>query len=217
MEIVLWQCGILGEVVKNVVMVAYIAIFYDIIILGENMSVDEKIFEFLKKQKSVKNASLSGVKITKGQNKDGISLLYVRTDIFEKQLGLGINYSNNSTYYAFDMDGNYVGCVKVSVSNIISPTQVEMEYWANEEYKNKGNMTTLARDVISEIFENKVFDNLKVRDGISTSSIESIMLDINPDNYASFAVARKLGFNENGILNIIDYYKQLESQSSKKI
>lgn len=181
------------------------------------MSVDEKIFEFLKKQKSFKNASLSGVKITKGQNKDGISLLYVRTDIFEKQLGLGINYSNNSTYYAFDMDGNYVGCVKVSVSNIISPTQVEMEYWANEEYKNKGNMTTLARDLISEIFENKVFDNLKVRDGISTSSIESIMLDINPDNYASLAVARKLGFNENGILNIIDYYKQLESQSSKKI
>ena len=105
------------------------------------MNVDEKIFEFLKRQKGVKNASLNGVKITKGQNKDGIS----------------------------------------------------------------------------EIFENKTFDNLKVRDGIATSSIESIMVAINQDNYASLAVAKKLGFNENGILNMTDYCRQLESQLPKKI
>ena len=179
------------------------------------MSTDEKIFEFLKSQKGIQNASLSGVKITKGQNKDGNSLFYVRADIFEKQLG--INYSNNSVYYAFDINGNYVGCVKVSVLNIIPPTQVEMEYWANEEYKNKGNMTTLAQDVISEIFEDKAFDNLKVRDGITASHIESIMTVINQDNYASLAVARKLGFDEKGFLHISDYYEKLENQSTQKL
>ena len=179
------------------------------------MNIDEKIIEFLQSQKGIKNAVLSKTSITSIQNKEGSNLIYVRASIFEKQLG--INYSNNSIYYAFDMNGNYVGCVKVSVLNVIPPNQVEMEYWANEAFKNKGNITVLAQEVIKDIFENKTFDNLKVRDGIQTSNIESIMVAINQDNFASLSVARKLGFDENGLLHISDYYQKLESQSPQKL
>ena len=176
------------------------------------MSVDEKILEFLKSQKGTKNAAFSKTSVTTGQNKDGSNLIYVKASILEKQLG--INYSNNSIYYAFDTNGNYVGCVKVSVLNVIPPNQIEMEYWANEQYKNKGNMTVLAQDVIRDIFESKSFDNLKVRDGIPTSKIETIMVAINDDNLASLAVASKLGFDEMGHLHIENYNRNKESKSS---
>ena len=178
------------------------------------MSVDEKILEFLKSQKGTKNAAFSKTNITTGQNKDGSNLIYVKASILEKQLG--INYSNNSTYYAFDVNGNYVGCVKVSVSNVIPPNQIEMEYWANEQYKNKGNMTVLAQDVIRDIFESKSFDNLKVRDGFPTSKIESIMVAINDDNFASLAVAKKLGFDESGHLYIESYNKDAKNPTNVK-
>ena len=176
------------------------------------MSIDKKIFEFLKLQKGTKNAIFSETNVTTNQNKEGSNLIYVKASILEKQLG--INYSNHSTYYAFDMNGNYVGCVKVSVSNVIPPNQIEMEYWANEQYKNKGNMTVLAQDVIRDIFESKSFDNLKVREGKPTSKIESIMVAINDDNYASLAVASKLGFDETGYLHIEDYYKNKDAKPS---
>ena len=176
------------------------------------MSVDEKILEFLKSQKGTKNAAFSKTSVTTGQNKDGSNLIYVKASILEKQLG--INYSNNSIYYAFDTNGNYVGCVKVSVLNVIPPNQIEMEYWANEQYKNRGNMTVLAQEVIRDIFESKSFDDLKVRDGIPTSKIETIMVAINDDNLASLAVASKLGFDETGHLHIDDYYRNKEVKSS---
>ncbi len=175
------------------------------------MSVDEKIFEFLKSQKGAKNAAFSKTNVTTGQNKDGSNLIYVKASILEKQLG--INYSNNSIYYAFDTNGNYVGCVKVSVLNVIPPNQIEMEYWANEQYKNRGNMTVLAQEVIRDIFESKSFDDLKVRDGIPTSKIETIMVAINDDNLASLAVASKLGFDKTGHLHIEDYCRNKEVKS----
>ena len=141
------------------------------------MTADEKIIDFIKLQKGIKNAKISKVKITESQNKDGENLLYVRAFTIEKQLGN--NYSNNCIYYGFDMDGNYIGCVKVSVLNIIPPTHVEIEYWANKEYRNRGNITVLTKFVIKEIFEDKIFNNLKVRDNVPVSNIDIIMVDIN--------------------------------------
>lgn len=176
------------------------------------MNVEDKIIEFLKSQKGIKSAKLSNVRVSTDKNKEDSNLFYISASILEKQLG--INYSNNSTYYAFDQDGNYVGCVKVSISNIIPPKQIEMEYWANEEYKNKGNMTILAKEVIKDIFERKAFDNLKVREGMPTSSIESIMVVINIDNVASLAVAKKLGFDKSGYLYIDDYYSQIKDKAN---
>ena len=71
-------------------------------------------------------------------------------------------------------------------------------------------------DVINEIFVDKSFDGFKIRDGLPTSNIDSIMVAINEDNYPSLAVARKLGFDKNGILHIDDYYKQIKERSTIK-
>ena len=180
--------------------------------MGDLMSIEEKIINYLQSQKFTKNADLSEINTTSSQNKEGNELLYVRASVLEKQLG--INYSNNSIYYAFDMNGNYVGCVKISILNNIPPNQVEMEYWAREEYKNKGNMTVLAQEVIKDIFENEVFNNLKVREGVETSNIDSIMVAINKGSFESLAVAKKLGFDEKGYLYIEDYYKNMEKKPS---
>lgn len=177
--------------------------------LGDVMSVEEKIINYLLSQKFTKNATFSKTNISSGRNKDGSNLLYVSASILEKQFG--VNYSNNSIYYAFDMKGNYVGCVKV---HILTTSQVEMEYYTNEEYKNKGNITILAQEVIRDIFEKNLFNNLKVGEGMPTSHIESIMVAINNDNFASLAVAKKLGFDVNGYLHIDDYYKNIESKTS---
>lgn len=179
------------------------------------MKVEEKIVEFLKSQNYPKKAEISQVKVSSTKNKDGNNLLIVRASILEENFGL--NYSNSSIYYGFDMEGNYVGHVRVTVQNLITPSQVEMEYWANPQYENKGNITCLAKDVIKEIFEEKVFDNLKVREGRPLSNINSIMVAINDDNFASLTVAKKLGFNEGGLLYIDDYYKQIEKDSQRKL
>jgi RimJ/RimL family protein N-acetyltransferase len=179
--------------------------------MGDVMSIEEKIINYLKLQKFIKNANLSEINTTSCQNKEGSKLLYVRASVLEKKLGT--NYSNNSIYYAFDTNGNYVGCVKVSVLNVIPPNQIEMEYWANEQYKNRGNMTVLAQEVIRDIFESKSFDDLKVRDGIPTSKIETIMVAINDDNLASLAVASKIGFDKTGHLHIEDYCRNKEVKS----
>lgn len=92
--------------------------------------------------------------------------------------------------------------------NIKLPTQVEMEYCVNEQFKNNGNITVLGKEVLKGIFEEKVFDGLKIKESQPVSNINSIRVSINKDNYASLAVARKLGFNEDGYLNINDYYRK---------
>ena len=78
-------------------------------------------------------------------------------------------------------------------------------------------MTVLAQEVIRDIFESKSFDDLKVRDGIPTSKIETIMVAINDDNLASLAVASKLGFDEMGHLHIEDYCRNKEVKSSNNL
>ena len=172
-------------------------------------NIIKKIAELLGNTKFGKNFFIDKFEITQGTNKDNERLFYVKGSFYQHN-------TSAAGYYAFNSKGEYVGCVKTEVLNLVPPTQVEMEYWAAEEHKNKGNMTVLAKDVINEIFEDRVFDGFKIRDGIPTSKIDSIMVAINEDNYASLAVARKLGFDKNGILRIDDYYKQIEERSTIK-
>ena len=179
--------------------------------IGDSMTVAEKIGEYLKSIRDFNKRNFSETKITTGYNKDGEKLLYVRASKFEQNT-VGGNYSNDCNYYAFDMNGNYVGCVKI---NVLDPDQVEMEYYANENYKNRGNITLLAREVIREIFEEKIFDNLRFRNDQRLTKIETIMVAINLDNPASLAVAKKLGFDESQYLRIEDYYKQQKKPLEK--
>ena len=172
-------------------------------------TIIKKIAELLGNTKFGKNFFIDKFEITKGTNKDNERLFYVKGSFYQHN-------TSAAAYYAFNSKGEYVGCVKTEVLNLVPPTQVEMEYWADENHKNKGNMTVLARDVINDIFENRAYDGFKIRDGIPTSKIDSIMVAINEDNYPSLAVARKLGFDEDGILRIDDYYKQIEERSTIK-
>ena len=172
-------------------------------------SVIGKIVESLGNTKFGSNFYIDKFDITTDENKNGEKLFYVKGSFY--------HHSNSeAVYYSFNSKGEYVGCVKAFICNIVPPTQVEMEYWAAEEHKNKGNMTVLARDVIKDIFVDRAFDNFQIRTNLPVSNIDSIVLAINEDNYPSLAVAKKLGFDEKGILHINDYYNQIENQSSKK-
>ena len=56
--------------------------------LGDVMSVEEKIINYLLSQKFTKNATFSKTNISSGRNKDGNNLLYVSASILEKQFGV---------------------------------------------------------------------------------------------------------------------------------
>ena len=173
------------------------------------MNTEEKIYLFLKEEREDNKSKLGNVQITEGTNKNNERLLFVRSETIEKELGN--TYMNSATYYSFNLKGDFVGGVNVQVSNINPPSQIEMEYWVNEEFENQGNVTLIATEVIKEIFEKNVFDGLKVRNGLPTSNIETIAVSINSNNYQSLAVAKKLGFDEFGYLEKKDY---LESKTS---
>ena len=171
-------------------------------------SVIKEIVDDLGNAEFGKNFYIDKFGITKGENKNGEKLFYVKGSFFRHN-------TSEAAYYAFNSRGEYVGCVKAFVLNLVPPTQVEMEYWAADNHKNKGNMTILARTVIEEIFEDRTFDNFIIREGIPASNIDSIVVAINKDNYPSLAVAKKLGFDDNGILHITNYRNQAENLSSK--
>lgn len=174
------------------------------------MNVEEKISSFLREQKVVRKSELSKVKVSEEKNKNGESLFYVRATAFEEPLGSNA-YTNNAVYYGFNSNGDCIGCVTANVCNVNPPSKVEIEYWASEPFKNQGNITVLAGEVIKEIFDEKRFDGLKVRNSFPPSNIETIVVSINDTNYASLAVARKLGFDEQGHLEKNVY---LESKSN---
>jgi len=160
------------------------------------MEIPSKIMDSLKR----KRGNISEIKITEETNKDGINLFYARVSKFEAKKD--DKYSNMATYYAFDPKGNYVGAVIVVVEDL---NTVEMEYYADAFYKHKGNIRIVAKEVIKEIFEEKVFDLLKVDNNVPRTNIEKIKVVINENNYDSLKLALKLGFDENGYLSIDDY------------
>ena len=104
-----------------------------------------KIIEAFKGTKWLKNIEITEFKMSSNENKNGEKIFFVRASFLKHGFG-------QIDYFAFDANGNYLGCVKTSICNVIPPNQVEMEYWANQEHVNQGNMTVLTREVIKEIF-----------------------------------------------------------------
>lgn len=172
--------------------------FFDINLIS---TIIMKIIEHIENTKFAKNFYIDKFGVTTDKNKDNEKLFYIRGSF-------GHHNNTEACYFAYNSKGEYVGVVKATVLNIIPPTTAEMEYWAVESHMNKGNMTTLARDVIRDVFEKRILDGFKIRENVKESYINSIMVAINKDNYASLAVARKLGFNEKGYLHINDYQNQ---------
>ena len=162
------------------------------------MDAMKKITDSLKNS----NGLIGDIRITEEANKDGHRLFFVMISKFERKVDS--NYSNAATYYAFDNNGNYVGAVIVVV---MDRNTVELEYFSEPHFKNKGNITVVTKEVIKDIFENKVFNLLKINDYEKKTNIKNIVLSINKNNYASLAVASKLGFDEYGCLDEKDYVK----------
>lgn len=172
-------------------------------------SIIEKIVEYIGNTKFGVNFYIDKFGVTETENKCGEKLFFVKGSFYSHKC-------SEAAYYAFNSKGEYVGCVRAFVRNLVPPTQVEMEYWAGDEsHMNQGNMTALAKTVINEIFVDRSFDNFKMRDGGPLSYIDSIFVGINEDNYPSLAVAKKLGFDKDGVLRIADYDSAKEDQSIK--
>ena len=176
------------------------------------MTTEEKITNFIKERVNLRNAQLGNVQMTEGQNKNGEQLFYIRSLLLEEPFAN--TYKSEATYYFFTLTGEYAGSINTWVCNVNPPSQVEMEYWTNESLRNQGNVTVVAKEAIKDIFEDGIFDGLKVRRTFPMSHIESIVLSINPTNYPSLAVAKKLGFNDENKLNRSEY---LESKNNKSI
>ena len=166
-----------------------------------------RIIDSLKGAKWLKNIDITEFKMTTMENKNGERFFFIRASFLRK----GICQID---YFAFDSEGNYLGCVKTGLCNVIPLHQVEMEYWANQKHANKGNMTVLAKEVIKEIFEDRILDGISLRKDSELSNIDTIMVSINKDNYPSLAVARKLGFDEKGYLHL-DTYQMSGSESTR--
>lgn len=178
------------------------------------MNVEEKILTFLEQEDVIGNAELSEIKISKEKNKNDENLLFVSAANLEKPLGRTNLYTNNAMYYGFNLNGDYIGYVMVNVINVNPPSKIELEYCANEQFQNQGNITVLAKEVIREIFEDRAFDGLKTRNNAPLSNINSIFVSISPMNYASLAVARKLGL-ESGRLQKSEYLASKDSTGLK--
>jgi len=172
-----------------------------------NKEIRDKIITHLSKQ----SGFINEIKITSEKNKDGINLYYLKTTEFEKKERYGSKYINQAYYYAYDEEGNHVATAFVYVT---SPDTIEVDYKTEDEYMNKGNITVLMKEVIREVFDDKVFDMLKTKENGDNTSIKKITLSINPYNLASQRVAEKLGFDDFGYLRLNDY-NTMKSENNK--
>ena len=172
-------------------------------------AVRDTIVEQISNAKFGKNFYIDRFDITSGENKENERMFYVKGSLYRHN-------ASEAHYFAYNSNSEFIGQIRITVLNDIPPTTVEMEYKTASEYRNKGNITVLARDGIIDVFEEKLYDGKRVKEGAPQSCIDSIFVNINSDNCASLAVAKKLGFDEKGYLYIEDYEKQIGKKSSTK-
>lgn len=158
--------------------------------------IEEKILSFIKKTTRQKDVNISDIIVSSNTNKLGEKLFIIRLSNFEKEIDKNV-YLNNSLYYAFDKNGDYICKV---LTQVLNENIVELEYYTEKEYENQGNITVLAEEVIKDIFINKIYDGLKNKMNGALIKIEKIFVDIDYNNKKSLRVAEKLGFNEDGYL-----------------
>ena len=171
------------------------------------MDVREKILG----ERRIFNGTVADVYITTGKNKDGEQLYYVKDYDLEYNDGPS-RWKNKVTYYAYDSNGNHVATALVKTSY---HRKAVIEYETNKDYRNKGNITILAKEIIRDVYENEMLNGLKIDRNSPLSNIELIELQIDPRNIPSKKVAEKLGFDEYGYLRRDDYFEQIENTAKK--
>lgn len=176
----------------------------------KTQEIEEKIAQ--KSGKSIEDVRKEYDRIikTSNVNKDGKEL-YILRKITSKEILKG-HYTNKGRYSIYTREGLYSGFIDVTISNSNKANKAEIEYKSVPEQRNKGNMTTSLEEVLSDIFIDNSFDNLTVRDIFPKTKIGEVFLAINSDNYASQAVANKIGFQQNGTI-----YKMTKEQFLQRV
>ena len=176
----------------------------------KTQEIEEKIAQ--KSGKSIEDVRKEYDRIikTSNVNKDGKEL-YILRKITSKEFLKG-HYTNKGRYSIYTREGLYSGFIDVTISNSNKANKAEIEYKSVPEQRNKGNMTTSLEEVLSDIFIDNSFDNLTVRDIFPKTKIGEVFLAINSDNYASQAVANKIGFQQNGTI-----YKMTKEQFLQRV
>ncbi len=130
--------------------------------------------------------------ITENTNKEGNSLYLLRRLVI-KEVVKG-SYDNRARYRIYTQDGQFVGYIDVVVSNSRDVNRAEIIANANEGYRNKGNIPICLEEVLKDIFVDKSFDELQVKECFNKTKIQLIFLDIDKNNIASQKSASKSGF-----------------------
>ena len=159
-------------------------------------SVIEKIAQTSGKSVEDVRKDYDEIITTNNVNRDGEELYLLRRIVSKEILkGMGM-YNNKGRYSIYTKDGEFAGFIDATISNTKKANKAEIEYKTVEKQRNKGNITIALKEVLKDIFINHSFDNLTIRDIFPTTNIEEVFLNINDDNYASQAVARKSGFQK---------------------
>lgn len=176
----------------------------------KTQEIEEKIAQ--KSGKSIEDVRKEYDRIikTSNVNKDGEEL-YILRKITSNEFLKG-HYKNIGRYSIYTREGLYSGFIDVTISNSNKANKAEIEYKSAPEQRNKGNMTISLEEVLSDIFIGNSFDNLTVRDIFPKTKIKEVFLAINSDNYASQAVANKIGFQQNGTI-----YKMTKEQFLQRV
>lgn len=98
----------------------------------------------------------------------------------------------------YTKEGEFAGYIDVMVSNKKEANEAEIQYASNEKFRNKGNITISLEEVLKDVFIEKSFDGLQIKPFFPKTEMKKVFLDINEDNYASQAVAKKSGFTKRG-------------------
>ena len=160
--------------------------------------------------------------VTKRKNKDNKTLTLGRKFFIEEIRGTYGMKLINARYYILNENWEDIGIIIVSVSNVKTADRVEIEYYMTDIEQNKGNISIALQEVLEEIYLNKIFDGYRIKTIFPETKITNIFLDINKNNYASRAVAKKSGFKENEKLGEFDlskedYFKILEQKSESNL
>lgn len=180
-------------------------------------SIIEKIAQTLGKSIEDVRKGYDEIIMTNNVNRDGEELYLLRKIVSEEVLkGIGV-YKNKGRYSIYTKEGEFAGFIDATVANYKKANKAEIEYKTIEKQRNKGNITIALEEVLKDIFINHSFDNLTIRDIFPTTNIEEVFLNINSDNYASQAVARKSRFQQNGNIHTMTKERFLEIFSEREI
>ena len=167
---------------------------------------EEELEEILGKISKTTNISVNDIRgiydkfiKTSQTNKDGHELYLLRNVSIKKYSDERVK--NQWTYVICSNDGKIIGDIKVSNNSLSKKSnQAEIQYELISSQRNKGNITISLEEVLRDIFLKEHYNEQTVQHP-SLANIDEVYLGISSNNLASQAVAKKIGFQQEGTLH----------------